>query len=194
VGASLNTFLKFLLSRDGLVALAALILLAVVAHLNTERPGVNFLARVGNLAVFLYIIWRAAGKQILSFFGGRRAAIAADLENMANRKAEAEKSLADLEARLANLEAEREAILLESRQQAEAMKASIIARAEKDAAAIREQAEKAADSQTRTEIASLRASLADEIAKAVEAALRSGMTPAQHAALIDNSLKKVVLH
>ena len=190
----MKNFVSFFLTRDGAVALGTLILLGVVSHFNTENSSINFLARVGNLVVFLYILWRAAGKQVISFFASRRDGIAEELKSLKQRKEDAERNLSELEARLAHLEAERTAILEESRRQAEALKEGILARAHEEAASIREQAERAAGSQARTELAGLRAEMADELAKAVETALRTKLTPVQHAALIENSLKKVVLH
>ena len=190
----MNTFLKFLLSRDGLVAVGTLVLLAAVAHFNTERPWVNFTARVGNLLVFLYILWRAAGKQLCAFFGNRRAAIAQDMERIEQRKTGAEDILTQLDDLLAKLETERNKILSESRAQAASLRADILERAEKEAAAIRGHAVRTAGSHSRSELVALRASMADEIAKAVETALRTGITPEQHAAIIETSLKKVDIH
>lgn len=193
-GVALNQMMKFFMSRDGLIAVAGLVLLGSVVHFNTENPGVNFIARVGNLALFLYIIYRAAGAQIVALFVGRRAAIAQELEMLRQKKLEAEQGLADLQQRIANLDAEQETILAESRKQAEVLKAAILERAEKQAMTIREQAERSAGSQARQELMALRAEMADHIAAAVEKALQERLTPESHAKLVDNSLKKVVLH
>ena len=49
---------SFFLSRDGIVAVATLILLGVVSHFSDPyNPWINLLARVGNVCVFLYILW-----------------------------------------------------------------------------------------------------------------------------------------
>ncbi len=190
----MKELLAFFLTKDGLVAIATFVLLGVVSHFNTERPEINFVARTGNLLVFLYIIWRAAGQQIATFFANRRNGIATELEQLEQRKREAERNLNELEARLVSIEAERAAILENSRQQAETLRESILAQAEAEATAIREQARRTAGTQTSSELAALRAELADEIAMAVQSALRTGLTSAQHSELIENSLKKVVLH
>lgn len=190
----MNKILQFFMSRDGIVAVGGLVLFGAVAHYNTENAPVNFAARVGNLAIFLYILWRAAGEQIKNLFLGRRAAIANELEALRLRKTEAEQSLADLQERIKNLASEQEAILSESREQAEALKRTILEKAEKQAAATREQAERSAGSQARQELLALRAEMADRIAEAVEKALQERLTPESHAKLVDKSLKKVVLH
>ena len=53
---------------------------------------------------------------------------------------------------------------------------------------------RAAESDARSTQATLRAQMADELAVAVREALTERLTPADHARLIDNSLKKVVLN
>ena len=58
------------------------------------NPWINLLARVGNVCVFLYILWRAAGKAIVDGLSNRRAAIVDELDSLAVRKAAAEEQLA----------------------------------------------------------------------------------------------------
>lgn len=190
----MSRILHFFMTKDGMVAVAGLVLFGAVAHFSTANAEINFLARVGNLCLFLYILWRAAGSAVVQLFVGRKAAIADQLEQLRQRRQDAEQNLAALQDRIANLAAEQEAILAESREQAEAIKQSIIAKAEKQAAVIREQAHRATGSQMRLEMTALRAEMADKIAAAVEKALQERLTPEEHAKLVDNSLKKVVLH
>ena len=190
----MNALFAFFKSKDGLVTILALVLLGVVSHYSTENPWINLLARVGNLLIFIYILWRAGGRKAIAFLSGRRSGIAAELESLRHRKEEAERHLAELKGRIANVEAEREAILRESRTQAEALKAAVLAEAEDEARKIRENAGRAAESEGKLAMEALRARMADEIVAAVQTALETRLTPAQHAKLIDNSLKKVVLH
>ena len=85
---------SFFLSRDGIVAVATLILLGVVSHFSDPyNPWINLLARVGNVCVFLYILWRATGKAIVDGLSNRRAAIVDELDSLAVRKAAAEEQL-----------------------------------------------------------------------------------------------------
>ena len=77
------------------MAVATLILLGVVSHFSDPyNPWINLLARVGNVCVFLYILWRAAGKAIVDGLSNRRAAIVDELDSLAVRKAAAEEQLA----------------------------------------------------------------------------------------------------
>lgn len=212
-GVDLNALCSFFKSVDGLVAIGGIVLLGVVSHYGSPyNPWINLLARVGNIAIFLYIIWRVAGKSFLAAMSARRAEIAETLDSLARRKREAEERLRELEERISGLDAERREILEESKKQAETLRASIVAQAEADAERIREQASRAADSEAKAARDALRAQLADEIVLAVEEVLKTRLTSsgrgsgkggdaekdeglaAGHARLIDNALKRVVLH
>ena len=191
----MNALVSFFKSKDGLVAVATLVLLGIVSHYSDPyNAWINLLARVGNVCVFLYILWRAGGKAIVSSLSPRRTNIAEELDSLARRKLEAEEQLKDLQGRIANLNAEREAILEESRAQGEALKASLIAEAQAEAEKIREQAARAADTETKGAVDALRNQIADEIIEAVEASLKERLNANKHAKLIDNALKKVVLN
>lgn len=191
----MNALVSFFKSKDGLVAVATLVLLGIVSHYSDPyNAWINLLARVGNVCVFLYILWRAGGKAIVSRLSSRRANIAEELDSLARRKLEAEELLRDLQSRIANLNAEREAILEESRVQGEALKASLVAEAQAEAEKIREQAARAADTETKGAVDALRNQIADEIIEAVEASLKERLNANKHAKLIDNALKKVVLN
>ena len=173
---------SFFLSRDGIVAVATLILLGVVSHFSDPyNPWINLLARVGNVCVFLYILWRAAGKAIVDGLSNRRAAIVDELDSLAVRKAAAEEQLAAMIEKIDSLDAECETILKDSRALEEAEK-------------IRNAAHRAADSETKKAIEELRSQMADEIVQAVEATLKEKLDMKKHVKLIDNALKKVVLN
>ena len=175
---------SFFLSRDGIVAVATLILLGVVSHFSDPyNPWINLLARVGNVCVFLYILWRAAGKAIVDGLSNRRAAIVDELDSLAVRKAAAEEQLAAMIEKIDSLDAECEAIR-------EALVADALEEAEK----IRNAAHRAADSETKKAIEELRSQMADEIVQAVEATLKEKLDMKKHVKLIDNALKKVVLN
>ena len=175
---------SFFLSRDGIVAVATLILLGVVSHFSDPyNPWINLLARVGNVCVFLYILWRAAGKAIVDGLSNRRAAIVDELDSLAVRKAAAEEQLAAMIEKIVSLDAECEAIR-------EALVADALEEAEK----IRNAAHRAADSETKKAIEELRSQMADEIVQAVEATLKEKLDMKKHVKLIDNALKKVVLN
>ena len=172
---------SFFLSRDGIVAVATLILLGVVSHFSDPyNPWINLLARVGNVCVFLYILWRAA--------------IVDELDSLAVRKAAGEEQLAAMIEKIDSLDAECETILKDSRARGEAIREALVADALEEAEKIRNAAHRAADSETKKAIEELRSQMADEIVQAVEATLKEKLDMKKHVKLIDNALKKVVLN
>ena len=191
----MNALLTFFKSKDGIVVIAALVLLAVVTQITNEyNPWVNLLARVGNIAIFLYIIWRVGGKKLIASLGQRRTDIAAELESLARKKQEAEAQIQEIRERIASLDAEREAILEESRRQGEILKANILEAANAEADRIRQQAARSADNETRSMLKELREKIADEIIDDVEGALIQRLDKKSHDKLIQEALKKVVLN
>lgn len=194
-GGNLKAFISFLKSTDGKVAVLAFVLLAIVSHFSDPyNAWINLLARIGNIVVFLYILWRAGGKKFVQSLKGRGTAVTQELLSLEKRRAEAEEALASLQKRIGNLEAERQAILEESRSAAEKMRELILQKAHADAEAVIMQARKAGENEIAAEKKKIREQLADEITAAVEESLRSRLDAAGHAKLIDNALKKVVLN
>ena len=150
--------------------------------------------RVLNFVIFAGILWYFVGGLAKRFFKNRREGIKNALDDLDGRRKTAKEQLASVETRIANLNAEREAILAESRQQAEALKQGIVEEAHRQAAQIVEQARLTAENEGRAIFAEVRASIADEIVNAAEKALVAKLNAAEHDKLIANSLKKVVLH
>ena len=182
------------------IAVVLALLIAVVAFASEghgeggQSPAMNFAWRLFNIAVFIGILYKLVGAKAKAFFLGRRDGIRTELEALEARKIEAELHLAEIKERIANLDAEREAILAESKAQAEQLKAAILAEAHKQAEQVREQALRVAENEGKAAVEQLRAALAEEIVTAAEALLQSKLDAAQHEKLINNSLTKVVLN
>ncbi len=117
----------------------------------------------------------------------------ANNRELERRRREAKENLAEIERRIANLEAERKAILDESRAQAERLKKGILEDAGRQADQIVEQARRAAENEGRAALDRVRATVADEIVEAARKGLAGRLTDADHGRLIDNSLDKVTL-
>lgn len=150
--------------------------------------------RVLNLIIFVGILWKFTGKLVVNYFTGRRRGIQQTLDDLAARRETARKGLDDIEAQIANLDAERKTILDESMVQAEANKQAIIAEAHKQAEQIVAQARRTAENEGRAILQKVRATIADEIVDAAEQALVSKLDAPLHDKLITNSLNKVVLN
>ncbi len=178
-----------------LLAIAALLLSAgaAMASEGEALPYGNFLLRIINVAIFLWIIWHFAGAKIKSFFVGRTDSIAFELDDLAQKRQEATAHLAEVEKRIAGLEAECDAMLAEGKAQAERIREKMLAEAKAQAAALVEQAKKSAEVQARSEAQAIRAQMAEEIVAAMEKQVLSRFDAAEHKKLINNSLSKVVL-
>lgn len=183
------------------VALSVL-LVAAVAYASggheeaggMANPAINFIARLINFAIFVFILWKFAGKKAIDFFGGRKKQIQTDLDDLEARKKEAQAKLEGVEKSIANIAQEKAAILEEARQQGEALKASIIAKANESAEKIRSQAKVSGEQEAQAAIESIRAEMADLVVEAAHKMLAEKLTKEDHEKLVDQYLTKVVLN
>jgi len=153
----------------------------------------DFAWRVVNLIIFVWLLWHFTGKLCVNFFSGRKKKIKEGIDNLTDRRKAAEAHLSEIEAHIANLDAERTAILDESKQQAEALKQEIIAKAHEQAKQIVEMAKVAAESEGQNMIQQLRETIANELIEETRTKLLSSLNKSEQKKLINNSLKKVVL-
>ena len=137
-----------------------------------------------NLVIFVAILWHFVGKMTVNFFRNRKKNIEEGIDNLQARREAAEAHLAEIETRIANLDAERAAILEESKAQAEALKQD---------KQIVEMAKVAAESEGQNVIQQVRATIADELIEATREQLMASLNKKSHEQLIDKSLEKVVL-
>ena len=174
------------MKRLHLIATVALVFgLAAVAYASgdaggAEAHGLNwkdFLFRVVNFVLVFGVIAKLAGKKIVGFFRGRGEAIENQLSDLESRKAEAAKRLAEIEASISNLSAEKARIEDEYRRQGEALRDSIVAAAE-----------------ARVAMQELRAQLADSVVAAAKASLEKKLTAKDQDKLVDEYLTKVVFN
>ena len=178
------------------VAVCVLLLAGAGSALASDSghlPWGNFLLRVLNLGVVCWIIWHFAGGLIKKVIFGHRAGIVAEMDDLARQKKEAENHLVEIERKVANVEAEYTNMLAEGQAQADALKDNIIAEAKRQAEAIIAQAKRSAEQEGKSEVAAIRAQLADEIIAAVEKSLVGQIDADKHQRLIDKSLSRVVL-
>ncbi len=154
----------------------------------------NLLFRILNFVIFIGAIYYFFGKKLIAFFKGRTEGIATEIASLEERKAKAQADLAGVEKRIANLEEERQAILADYKVQGEAMKASIIANAEKTASQIAAQAKVTAQNEINAAIDAIRAEMADKIVEATEQLITQKLSAAEHTKLVDKYLTKVVLN
>ncbi|WP_231941855.1 ATP synthase F0 subunit B [Candidatus Desulfovibrio trichonymphae] len=149
--------------------------------------------RVLNFVLFAGILWYFAGVSAVKFFRGRRQGIRETLDNLEERRRKASEGLTAVEKRIAGLNGEREAILAESRAQAEVLRQGIIEEAQRQAALIIEQAGHTVENEGRAVLSEVRAVIADEIVAAAQKVLAEKLDGATHEKFIAKSLNKVVL-
>ncbi|AGW12560.1 F0F1 ATP synthase subunit B [Megalodesulfovibrio gigas] len=189
----MNTIWK-LLSATALVCLAAVPALASDGGAGPSHDWMNFLFRIINFVLFVGIIYYLAGKKIADFFKTRRYTIENDLADLSQRKVDAEKRLKDVEASIANIDAERKAILDDYRTQGEALKVAIIEKANKTAEQITAQAAMTAEQESRLAVERIRGEMADMVIEAAEKLLKDKLNAQEQEKLIDKYLTKVVLN
>jgi F-type H+-transporting ATPase subunit b len=154
----------------------------------------NFILRVVNFALVVFVIWKVAGKKIAGTFRGRKQAIVDQLADLDTRKEVAKKRLAEVERSIANLEAEKAQILADYAAQGEAIKASIVKAAEAQAERIKAQAVVSAEQEAKVAMAALRVQMADKIVEAARDSLTKKLTAEVQNKLVDDALGKVVLN
>jgi len=188
-------------SRIVLFTLAVCLLAVACAWAAGEAPEGpeepnwgNLILRIVNFALVAGVVWWVAGKKIANTFSGRRLGIENQLADMEERKASAQKSLAEVERSIANLESEKAQILADYRAQGEALKASIIKAAGEQAERIKAQALVSAEQEAKMAMNALRVQMADKIIEAAQDALAKKLTADVQDKLVDDALGKVVLN
>ncbi|MBD5608415.1 MAG: ATP synthase F0 subunit B [Desulfovibrio sp.] len=174
----------------GLFALDICSATAFASEAHEPRWG-DFAWRVVNLILFCGILWYFIRNIWKNFFRNRRETIENTLSELESRRADARAKLKEIEERIANLEAERQAILDESRVQAERLKKGIVEDARRQADQIVDQARKTAENEGRAMLDQVRSTMADEIVNAASKALRGQLTEEDHDKLITDALDRV---
>ena len=182
----------------GLVT-AALVLCAATAFASEGGGGGNaklldLLYRFINFGIVAFLVYKFAGKRIADMLAGRTRQIESDLTDLDERKDDAEKRLLEVEASIANLEAEKARILADAKAQGEAMRQAIIEKAEAQAAQIKAQAEVSAAQEAKLAVDAIREELAEKIVTAAEDMVKKQLKKKDHEDLVNEYLKKVVLN
>lgn len=178
--------------------LALLLVAAIIFNLadpmNFHPDLKNQVWRVINFVIFLAILYYAGGRKLFTFFPSRSREIETELNDLDDRRKNAEKRLAEVEQSITNLEEEREHILAQAKSQGETLKADIIARAESAAEIIKQQAKISAEQEAKFALEEIKAELAEKVTEAAEAMIRKKLKAEDHKALINDSLTRVVLN
>jgi len=152
----------------------------------------ELLWRTINFVVFAAILIKLVAKPAKNFFGKRSEEIAESLEDLEAKKAAAAAALKEAEARLAEVAAEREAIIKMYMAEGETEKAKILDKANEVAARLKEMAALTIQQEVRKATQSLREEVADLSAQMAEDLIKEKATFADQQGLVEEYLKKVV--
>ncbi|MCL1915716.1 MAG: ATP synthase F0 subunit B [Desulfovibrionaceae bacterium] len=183
-------------SRTRLLAAGGIILCLAAFYFGygTGSRWVDFCFRLLTFTLFIALIWLAAGDRVKGFLNGRSERIAAELANLEKAKVQASRRLKEVEAKIVNLDKERQALLIAYKAQGEALKSEIIVKAEKNARQIIAQAKLTAQNEVDKAMQDMRSEIAEEIFSTAESLLRKKLDGQAHEKLMDKSLSKVVLN
>lgn len=147
--------------------------------------------RVLNFAVLLYLLVKFAAKPIGSGLSGRRQAIKDEIEELEAKKAAAEKSYREFEAKLSTVEKEIDTVVERAIAQAQVEKAKIIEKAEQAAADIKRQAEMAIQKEIMEARRTLKHEVADQAAVLAEELIKKNLTVDDQVKIVEDYLDKV---
>jgi F0F1-type ATP synthase membrane subunit b/b' len=144
-----------------------------------------------NLAIFIAIIVYLTRKPISEQFRTKRDAIRADLIRAEEEKKAALARLTSIEARLAQLETEKETILTRAKEESEAERRRLSDQTNAEIKRLREQAEAEVARLAHQAKAELRRYSANESIRLAEQKLRSTIGPADDARLVRASISEI---
>jgi len=152
----------------------------------------DFIWRTVNFVVFAAILIKLVARPAKEFFAKRAQDIAQSITDLEIRKDEMAQALAEAEARLAQVEGEREKILQQYQAEGEVEKAKIIDKANQVAARIKDMAAMTIDQETKKAARDLKQEVVDLATQMAEDLLKEKVTPADQQGLVEEYLKKAV--
>jgi len=152
----------------------------------------DFIWRSVNFVVFAAILIKLVARPAKEFFAKRAQDIAQNLSDLEAKKAAVSQALAAAEARLAQVEAEREKIIQQYLAEGEMEKGKILDKANQVAARIKEMAVMTIEQETKKAVRDLKQEVADLATEMAEDLIKEKVTPADQQALVEEYLKKAV--
>jgi len=152
----------------------------------------DFLLRIMNFAVMAAVIGIVFYKANLKkFFSSRKETIETDLENLKQKKADAEKQYNAIEEQLKKLGEEKEAIILKFQKEGETIRDHIIAEANETAAKIIAQADETIKKELHSSYEQLRVEIVEAIMKEAEAIISSNIKAKDEGKLLEEFIVQV---
>jgi len=147
--------------------------------------------RIVNFIALMIILVKFAAKPIGAGLAARQKKIKDEIETLQQKRAEAEKSYNDFQAKLTTVESEIDKIVERAVAQAEIEKVKIIERAEKAASDLQRSAEMAIQNEVTEARRTLKNEVADQAAVMAEQLIVKNLTADDQVKIIENYLAKV---
>jgi len=147
--------------------------------------------RVINFIALMIILVKFGAKPIGSALAGRQRGIKDEISDLEARKAEAERSYREFEAKLSTVEKDIDRIVEKAVAQAEIEKVKIIEKAEQAADDIKRQAELAIQNEIMEARRTLKNDVADQASVMAEELIVKNLTPEDQVKIIEDYLDKV---
>ena len=161
------------------------------APMLTRETLIDLFWRIVNFAVLAFLLVYFLGKPVVSGLSGRQKGIKEELEDLQNKRDEAERSYKDFEVRLAGMEKEMEAIVEKAIALAETEKVRILKEAELAAEDIKRQATAAVQAEFADAKRALRNEVAEQAAAMAEELIVKNLTIEDQVAITEQYLERV---
>jgi len=145
-----------------------------------------------NFAVLAIGLFFLGKKPAKNFFSSRRKEIADEIRELEQKKADAEKQLAEYQAKFNNLDQESKVIIEDYIKQGETAKERIIAQAEAQAVKLEDMAKRNIEQEFKAARTKLQQDISALAVAQAEAVIRESISSDDQDKLVDDYLKKVV--
>jgi F-type H+-transporting ATPase subunit b len=152
----------------------------------------DFLWRVLNLAVLIWLLVKFAGKPVKEYFAGRREMIQKGVKEAQEAKAAAEKIYREYQEKLAGLDGELKAIEERAQLEAEREKERMRRETEELVVKLQQQARQMADQEVASAKRQLRTEAAQVALEVAEKLVKENVTEADRQRMVEKYLEKVV--
>ena len=188
---------RFLMSA--LPAILWTLLMTVPAFCSSAEGAVDhkaqlydFMWRLLNFAVLMYILYRLAWKRLVNFFRNRREDIKTSLAETKDRRVEAEDKFKEYEIKLAKATDDIQGISEMIKEQGLAEKQKLIADAEKAAEKRKEDARARLDQEMKKAGSLLRTEAVELSIKVAEDILKRNVSPEDHEKMVKEYMDRMV--
>ena len=148
--------------------------------------------KVLNFAILVVVGFFLARKPVAQFFSSRAKGIEDEIKELQQKKADAEKKLAEYQAKFKNLDQESKLILEDYIKQGEEARARILAEAEAQAEKLEEMAKRNIEQEFKSAKIKLQQEIAEKAMEKAEQVIIASISSKDQDKLVDEYLKKVV--